>query len=64
MTEPTPTPPLMPSPSHSQPRIVAPTGSPTVAIPTFDDAYQTQRVLEASMISAEEKRWVNMDDVK
>jgi len=37
---------------------------PVVPIPTFDDAYQTQRVLEASLISAEEKRWVNMDDVK
>jgi predicted dehydrogenase len=37
---------------------------PTVPIPTFDDAYQTQRVLEAAMISATEKRWVNMDDVR
>ncbi len=38
--------------------------TPTVPIPTFDDAYQTQRVLEASMLSAEEKRWVQMDDVR
>ncbi len=38
--------------------------TPTVPIPTFDDAYQTQRVLEAAMISANEKRWVPMDDVK
>lgn len=37
---------------------------PTVPIPTFDDAYQTQRVLEAAMISAGEKRWVKMDDVR
>jgi predicted dehydrogenase len=37
---------------------------PTVPIPTFDDAYQTQRVLEASMLSATERRWVKMDDVK
>ncbi len=38
--------------------------TPIVPIPTFEDAYQTQRVLEASIISATEKRWVNMDDVK
>ena len=37
---------------------------PVVPIPDFDDAYQTQRVLEASMISAVERRPVNMDDVK
>ncbi|MFZ5829555.1 MAG: Gfo/Idh/MocA family protein [Planctomycetota bacterium] len=37
---------------------------PTVPIPDFNDAYQTQRVLEAAMMSAEERRWVNMDDVK
>jgi predicted dehydrogenase len=37
---------------------------PTVPIPTFDDAYQTQRVLEASLLSAAEKRWISMDDVK
>jgi predicted dehydrogenase len=37
---------------------------PTVPIPDFEDAYQTQRVLEAAMISAEEKKWVNMEDVK
>ena len=37
---------------------------PTVPIPDFEDAYQTQRVLEASMIVAEEKRPVNMDEVK
>lgn len=37
---------------------------PTVPIPTFHDAYETQRVLEAAMISAEEKRPVNLSDVK
>lgn len=37
---------------------------PTVPIPTFEDAYQTQRVLEAALISAAEKRFVNMDEVK
>ncbi len=37
---------------------------PIVPLPDFQDAYQTQRVLEASMLAANEKRWVNMDDVK
>ena len=38
--------------------------APTVPIPDFEDAYQTQRVLEAAMISAEERRPVPMDEVK
>jgi len=38
--------------------------TPTVPIPTFEDAYQTQRVLEAAIISATRKGWVKMDDVK
>ena len=38
--------------------------TPVVPIPTFEDAYQTQRVLEAALLSATEKRWINMDDVK
>ncbi len=37
---------------------------PTVPIPDFEDAYQTQRVLEASLLSAEERRPVNLDDVR
>lgn len=37
---------------------------PTVPLPDFEDAYQTQRVLEAVMICAEERRPINMDDVK
>jgi len=37
---------------------------PAVPIPDFEDAYQTQRVLEAAMISAEERRSVKMDEVK
>ncbi len=37
---------------------------PTVPIPDFEDAYQTQRVLEASMISATEKRPVQLEEVK
>ena len=37
---------------------------PTVPIPDFEDAYQTQRVLEASLLSAQERRPVNMDEVK
>jgi predicted dehydrogenase len=37
---------------------------PVVPIPTFEDAYQTQRVLEAALISAAERRFVKMDEVK
>lgn len=37
---------------------------PTVPLPDFNDAYQTQRVLEAAMIAATEKRWVSLDSVK
>lgn len=37
---------------------------PTIPIPDFDDAYQTQRVLEASLLSAQERRPVSLDDVK
>jgi predicted dehydrogenase len=38
--------------------------TPVVPIPTFEDAYQTQRVLEAALLAADEKRWVDMEDVK
>ena len=37
---------------------------PTVPLPDFEDAYQTQRVLEASLLSAEERRPVDMNEVK
>ena len=37
---------------------------PTVPLPDFEDAYQTQRVLEASLLSAAEGRPVKMDEVK
>ena len=37
---------------------------PTVPMPDFADAYQTQRVLEAAMISAGEKRPVKLSTVK
>ena len=37
---------------------------PTVPIPDFEDAYQTQRVLEASLLSAEGRRPVNLEEVK
>ena len=33
-------------------------------IPDFEDAYQTQRVLEAAMISAEQRRPVMLEEVK
>ena len=38
--------------------------APTVPLPDFEDAYQTQRVLEAALIAATEKRWVELKDVK
>ncbi len=37
---------------------------PTVPIPDFEDAYQTQRVLEASLLSAQQRRPVPLDEVK
>lgn len=37
---------------------------PVVPLPDFEDAYQTQRVLEAALISAGEKRWVKLSSVK
>jgi len=36
---------------------------PTVPIPDFEDAYNTQRVLEAALISASERRPVKMEEV-
>ncbi len=37
--------------------------TPVVPVPTFEDGYQTQRVLEAALLSAEERRFINLDDV-
>jgi predicted dehydrogenase len=37
---------------------------PTVPIADFEDAYQTQRVLEAALLSAAEKRPVQLEEVK
>ena len=37
---------------------------PVVPMPDFADAYETQRVLEASMISAKERCAVKMSQVK
>jgi predicted dehydrogenase len=37
---------------------------PTVPLPDFNDAYQTQRVLEAASLCAAEKRWIKLDEVK
>ncbi len=37
---------------------------PTVPLPDFEDAYQTQRVLEAAMLSAQEKSWIKLSGVK
>jgi predicted dehydrogenase len=38
--------------------------APTVPIPDFEDAYQTQRVLEAALLSADQRRAVKLDEVK
>jgi predicted dehydrogenase len=38
--------------------------APTVPLPDFEDAYQTQRVLEAALISAQEHRGVKLEEVK
>lgn len=37
---------------------------PEVPAPDFEDAYQTQRVLEAAVLSARNRAWVRMKDVK
>ena len=37
---------------------------PTVPLPDFEDAYQTQRVLEAVTLAAKNKGWVKLADVK
>lgn len=37
---------------------------PVVPMPDFADAYETQRVLEAAMISAEQRRAVKMTEIK
>jgi predicted dehydrogenase len=37
---------------------------PTLPLPDFNDAYQTQRVLEAAMLSAQEHRPVKLDEVR
>ena len=35
-----------------------------VPIPDFEDAYQTQRVLEAAVLSARNRCWVKLSEVK
>ncbi|MBN1394116.1 MAG: Gfo/Idh/MocA family oxidoreductase [Pirellulales bacterium] len=37
---------------------------PTVPLPDFEDAYQTQRVLEAALVSADQRRPVSLEEVK
>ena len=37
---------------------------PVVPLPDFADAYETQRVLEASMLSAKHRANVKMSEVK
>jgi predicted dehydrogenase len=37
---------------------------PTVPLPDFEDAYQTQRVLEAALLSATERRPVPLEEVR
>ncbi len=38
--------------------------APTVPLPDFEDAYQTQRVLEAALIAAEQRSAVRLEEVK
>jgi predicted dehydrogenase len=38
--------------------------APTVPIPDFEDAYQTQRVLEAALVSAADRRPVKLEEVR
>jgi predicted dehydrogenase len=37
---------------------------PVVPLPDFEDAYQTQRVLEAALVSARERRAVKLGEVR
>ena len=37
---------------------------PVVPMPDFEDAYKTQQVLEASIISAQERRAVKIAEIK
>ena len=37
---------------------------PVVPIPDFEDAYQTQRVLEAALLSARKKSWISLSAVR
>jgi len=37
---------------------------PTVPLPDFEDAYQTQRILEAVLVSAQEDRTVKVDEIQ
>lgn len=38
--------------------------TPEVPMPDFEDAYQVQRVLEAAVLSARNRQWVRLRDVK
>jgi predicted dehydrogenase len=37
---------------------------PVVPLPDFEDAYKTQQVLEAAVVSAEQRRPVKIDEMK
>ncbi|MBI1368352.1 MAG: gfo/Idh/MocA family oxidoreductase [Planctomycetes bacterium] len=37
---------------------------PEVPVPDFEDAYQTQRVLEAAVLSAKNRQWIKLSEVK
>ena len=39
-------------------------GTPVVPLPDFDDAYQTQRVLEAAVVSARERSAVRLSQIR
>ena len=39
-------------------------GTPVVPLPDFNDAYQTQRVLEAAVVSARERSAVRLSQIR
>jgi predicted dehydrogenase len=39
-------------------------GEPEVPLPDFEDAWQTQRVLEAALVAARERRAVKLGEVR
>ena len=52
-------------PGHPDPQFGQLAGrKPEVPLPDFEDAYQTQRVLEAALVSARERRSVKLSTIR